>query len=820
MKKILAVIAVMGFMEHCKCIEEVELLRQTNERIQELTQARQDLMNRLEVCLGEGEIYFVDIPSFCYLLKVEDAPDALRFEVLPKLRQIRETGADLNYRAHAALILHIVRCRNCDCYFKRLSSDSSGDPHMVARMNSVLNAVHSLLFGKICRNLNAEEIAFLIDFFCPFSSFDDANNPACIVKAVECAAKYLLDNEDTTRPDLMVKIIQSCCQTAPSSKKKFLELLLGYANSGNLSAIRLHYALTFDWTSAMPEKAVMDFSQSTQRKLAVLLDRLNNIISVDENTRRNTRRDGFFYKLGEIVENRANFINLIEEMKGMGFSIGAMKEDIRRKLIDFTLRVVLQVPSPKNVIFLKEMLIHMPADMYFKVIRVLKVLEGDGNIEGAKLLYFYIHNETEMPPNEIEKLRGLLYITDESQIPGIPILGMENVPPEDFEQNRQYQAELRGLIETSPIDWLKNLPLQERQEALYAFFQTPLAASGLLEALKTARMRGFPKEMRYVLPEKSEEVVREKLEKLVEEDGPLLGMEGEPHFSDMRTVSSFAKCRRLIFDRERNFFVGKGVGSLGSCPFAVSPFVRSDLLGIVYESESRPLCSWIEGNSLGNFPGNPGWKIHISAVPDSALRVAQAVIPILGTYGVHYKIMDSLLIMRSFYAPYRMNIEDPLVGLDFKERENYLQMGKYITIYPENAFQANLIVKKIDLAFKAVNLVGPRYFVSCLGDIQAGDTGGIFIRWCKSYSQDGVDIERAVPCVDNSGPCPYGDKASDEERRRFFEFYNYLSPEWCHPFEVELSYLGKILGRKVSEWGFHERSTFEEMGLLAPGTPR
>ncbi|MDR1333659.1 MAG: hypothetical protein LBJ71_00370, partial [Holosporaceae bacterium] len=82
-------------------------------------------------------------------------------------------------------------------------------------------------------------------------------------------------------------------------------------------------------------------------------------------------------------------------------------EETRIRLVDDALKTMLNNPSSYSVYVLQRLMQipnFVPDGMKFQIIRVLKVLEGDGNIDAIKLLYSYTHNGEEMPQEKVEDL--------------------------------------------------------------------------------------------------------------------------------------------------------------------------------------------------------------------------------------------------------------------------------------------------------------------------------------------------------------------------------------------------------------------------------
>jgi hypothetical protein len=128
-----------------------------------------------------------------------------------------------------------------------------------------------------------------------------------------------------------------------------------------------------------------------------------------------------------------------------------------------------------------------------------------------------------------------------------------------------------------------------------------------------------------------------------------------------------------------------------------------------------------------------GWKMHISARISSAKKIAKIVLPYLEKQKIHYKIIVSTPTLRLFYNTARYGQIGGGLLAPFSQR------GKFITIYTESDEEANKIAVYLDNAFKAAKLTRED-FVYINGDLQVGDSGGIYTR-LTCYDQD-FDTER------------------------------------------------------------------------------
>lgn len=145
-----------------------------------------------------------------------------------------------------------------------------------------------------------------------------------------------------------------------------------------------------------------------------------------------------------------------------------------------------------------------------------------------------------------------------------------------------------------------------------------------------------------------------------------------------------------------------------------------------------------------------GWKIHISAQPKSAKKVAELVMPYILSNNVPGKIFTSLCAAR-------------YLGMT-----TGTQGGKFITLYPKNNEEARKITNDLNgIISQAIEegILNPCDFWECLGDIKVGDTGAIYTRCGSFKNNDDFDLNK-----DNRwNPVPYGsviDKIAQERIKK------------------------------------------------------
>lgn len=118
-------------------------------------------------------------------------------------------------------------------------------------------------------------------------------------------------------------------------------------------------------------------------------------------------------------------------------------------------------------------------------------------------------------------------------------------------------------------------------------------------------------------------------------------------------------------------------------------------------------------------PPKQGWKLHISAMPHSAEKIARLILPYLGKE-VSYKLYGSLPLMRTMWYYDETSMSKT-------------QIGKFITIYPQDIGQAKYLAETIDaILLKAINsgeLDPINDFMPLSGDAQLGESGGLWTRY-------------------------------------------------------------------------------------------
>lgn len=125
-----------------------------------------------------------------------------------------------------------------------------------------------------------------------------------------------------------------------------------------------------------------------------------------------------------------------------------------------------------------------------------------------------------------------------------------------------------------------------------------------------------------------------------------------------------------------------------------------------------------------------GFKIHVSAKPETAHMIAEIVLPLLIKMRVNFKAMYHLPYMRYIYYLSQYRHDSFLIG----RNNQSTQAGKFIVIYPKDPAQTRQILQILDNAFKEHNL-DPSYFEKVPGDAQVGKSGGLFVRYGQLSSK-------------------------------------------------------------------------------------
>ncbi|MDP3531965.1 MAG: hypothetical protein Q8S31_01585 [Alphaproteobacteria bacterium] len=120
-----------------------------------------------------------------------------------------------------------------------------------------------------------------------------------------------------------------------------------------------------------------------------------------------------------------------------------------------------------------------------------------------------------------------------------------------------------------------------------------------------------------------------------------------------------------------------------------------------------------------------GWKLHVSATPDSAIKIAKLLLPILINErtmeaNVAFKIMHEIPLLRTMNHVYG------------QVKGDESQAGKYLVIYNNTASDAYKMAKKIDsilVRAKRDGILKDSDFYKLIGDAEVGFSGGVFTRY-------------------------------------------------------------------------------------------
>jgi hypothetical protein len=163
--------------------------------------------------------------------------------------------------------------------------------------------------------------------------------------------------------------------------------------------------------------------------------------------------------------------------------------------------------------------------------------------------------------------------------------------------------------------------------------------------------------------------------------------------------------------------------------------LREDTMGGFNDDPEEPF--FVTDHSLAHGTVG-GWKLHVSATPSSAAKVAESVVPYLQKNKIYYKIIPDTGLIRRFCLEMKLNLC------------NYSQYIKFITIYPRNRKEGAKVACELDRM-----LCGPNFtrkdFVNCSGEFPIGKSGAISTRYVGDYNgNSNSDNQRVVPVVPHS----------------------------------------------------------------------
>jgi tRNA A-37 threonylcarbamoyl transferase component Bud32 len=107
------------------------------------------------------------------------------------------------------------------------------------------------------------------------------------------------------------------------------------------------------------------------------------------------------------------------------------------------------------------------------------------------------------------------------------------------------------------------------------------------------------------------------------------------------------------------------------------------------ESDPDPSDVWIRVHSFSARTPDQGWKLHVSSIADSAEELLRRALPVLLDAGAGFKVAKSLHVLNA------LNAGEGGLG----------QVGKFVTVYPDDDDQAVALAVALDEATKG--LPGP-----------------------------------------------------------------------------------------------------------------
>jgi hypothetical protein len=161
-----------------------------------------------------------------------------------------------------------------------------------------------------------------------------------------------------------------------------------------------------------------------------------------------------------------------------------------------------------------------------------------------------------------------------------------------------------------------------------------------------------------------------------------------------------------------------------------------------------------------------GFKIHVSATPDDAIRAMEAIVPQLGRAGVNFKIVG-----------------DPALHyLLQSKRYPRGAAGKFMTIYPPDDSTFDCLLAELERGTRDLDLKGPRI----LSDRQYGSSEVLFYRYGGFWPPRRVTLDGTHETFLVS---PSGQYVPDRRLP-----YYHLPPWVSDPFRCNTSFLDRRVG--------------------------
>ena len=189
-----------------------------------------------------------------------------------------------------------------------------------------------------------------------------------------------------------------------------------------------------------------------------------------------------------------------------------------------------------------------------------------------------------------------------------------------------------------------------------------------------------------------------------------------------------------------------------------------------------------------------GWKIHISAQPSSALKIAEIAIPIIKAHDVPFKICKSLDALRSLN----------LLALTNSRYE--MQSGKFIAMYPDTPELSAKLAKSLDDAFIEALRTESLHsydFYELMGDALLGESGAVYIRYGAYTDRSQIRENRKLPIIpqksdENSSVVP----SSSPFKNMIIRFNGKILPyDNCSEWIADTRYLsGDLLWNEESKY--------------------
>ncbi|MDR1907343.1 MAG: hypothetical protein LBQ43_00585, partial [Holosporales bacterium] len=402
----------------------------------ELDEAARNLTDKLISQTTKNPNCIDNFLSLQFLLENPTVLGGRESEITELLRRLKDTG-----NMYAAALLCIHRSQR----IFGMDHDKEQFQTYTNRIDEVFPIIQTLL-ETLFETLDENEMAYCTENIAlmdlayagrEWDSDDISVEPRISVRLaehIERLLKQLLSNLTPNNEMLFKKLTTDQTRYPDAFIGKIHRLIAKHADAGDIKAIKLHYGFSSDWQDEMPDEEAAEI-----RRL--------NLMLIDV-----TR-----------FKDSAKFVQLLELSNGY-FIEPFRQRTFQAGIVDNALKTVLDSPSEQSLHVLRfimkypKLAIQIEA-MKYRIMRILKILEGDGYIDATKLIYEWTHDWNAMPQEMAEKLNRIVVVNNR----------------DEFEHNREsIQNDLRGIDETYAreirkltVDFFANFPDPDESPGFY-----------------------------------------------------------------------------------------------------------------------------------------------------------------------------------------------------------------------------------------------------------------------------------------------------------------------------------------------------------------